>query len=105
MFFQENDTVELKEIFVDDIGKEAIAFANSDGGKIFIGVLDDGTAVNLDNPDELALRISNMVRNSIKPNITIFLHYGTIEKQEKKSLSTNKNKKTINCGVNQRVCC
>lgn len=38
MIFQESETVELKSIVVDDIKKEIIAFANCEGGKLYIGV-------------------------------------------------------------------
>ena len=51
MIFRESETVELKEVVVDDIKKEIIAFANCNGGKLYIGVQDDGTVVGLDNPD------------------------------------------------------
>lgn len=61
MIFQESETVELKAIVVEDIKKEIIAFANCEGGKLYIGVQDDGTVSGLDNPDETSLRISNMV--------------------------------------------
>ena len=63
---------------VDDIKKEIIAFANCDGGKLYIGVRDDGTVIGLDNADSVSLQISNMVRDAIKPDITMFLHYETI---------------------------
>lgn len=78
MLFQESETVELKEVMVDDIKKEIIAFANCDGGKLYIGVRDDGTVIGLDNADSVSLQISNMVRDAIKPDITMFLHYETI---------------------------
>lgn len=78
MLFRESETVELKEVVVDDIKKEIIAFANCDGGKLYIGVRDDGTVVGLDNADSVSLQISNMVRDAIKPDITMFLHYETI---------------------------
>lgn len=61
MIFQESETVELKAIVVEDIKKEIIAFANCEGGKLYIGVQDDGTVSGLDNPGETSLRISNMV--------------------------------------------
>ena len=79
MLFQESETVELKEVVVDDIKKEIIAFANCDGGKLYIGVSDDGTVFGLDDPDSVSLQISNMVRDSIKPDVTMFLHYKTIK--------------------------
>ena len=78
MLFRESETTELKEVVVDDIKKEIIAFANCDGGKLYIGVRDDGTVVGLDNADRASLQISNMVRDAIKPDVTMFLHYETI---------------------------
>lgn len=84
MFFQESELIELKENVVDDIKKEIIAFANCEGGKIYIGVRDNGTVIGLENPDGSALQISNMVRDAIKPDITMFLHYNTIEENGKK---------------------
>ena len=83
MLFQESETVELKEVVVDDIKKEIIAFANCDGGKLYIGVRDDGTVVGLDDPDGVSLQISNMVRDAIKPDVTMFLHYKTIKEDGK----------------------
>lgn len=53
MVFRESETVELKSIVVEDIKKEIIAFANCEGGKLYIGVQDDGTVVGLDDPDPL----------------------------------------------------
>ena len=84
MSYQESETVELKSAVVDDIKKEIIAFANSDGGKLYIGVRDDGEVAGLDDPDGTALQVSNMVRDSIKPDITMFLHYQIIEEDGKK---------------------
>lgn len=89
MIFRESETVELKEVFVDDIKKEIIAFANCNGGKLYIGVQDDGIVVGLDNPDATALQISNMVRDAIKPDITMFLHYETLEENGKKIVAVD----------------
>ena len=60
MRFRETEIVELKSIVMDDIKKEIIAFANCDGGTIYVGVADDG------------LQISNMVRDVVKPDVTIW---------------------------------
>ena len=84
MLFQESETVELKEIVVDEIKKEIIAFANCNGGRLYIGVRDDGEVIGLDDPDKVFLQISNMVRDAIKPDVTMFLHYETIEEKGKK---------------------
>ena len=89
MIFRESETVELKEVFVDDIKKDIIAFANCNGGKLYIGVQDDGIVVGLDDPDATALQISNMVRDAIKPDITMFLHYETLEENGKKIVAVD----------------
>lgn len=84
MLFQESETIELKEIVVDDIKKEIIAFANCQGGTLYIGVRKDGTVTGVEDPDDVALQISNMIRDAIKPDLTMFLHYETLEEEGKK---------------------
>lgn len=74
---RESETVELKEIIVDDIKKEIVAFSNSAGGTLYIGVADSGEIKGLENPDMATQQIVNMVRDSIKPDITMFIHYET----------------------------
>ena len=87
MIFQESETVELKSIVVDDIKKEIIAFANCEGGKLYIGVQDDGTVIGVDDPDGVALQVSNMVRDAIKPDLTMFLHYQTLNEDGKRIIA------------------
>lgn len=87
MIYQESETVELKSVVVDDIKKEIIAFANCKGGKLYIGVRDDGTVVGLDDPDGTALQVSNMVRDAIKPDLTMFLHYETLNEGGKQIIA------------------
>ena len=43
MAFVESEVVELKAEVVGDICKEVIAFANTKGGTLYIGVSDDGS--------------------------------------------------------------
>lgn len=45
--------------------------------------------MGLDDPDGTALQVSNMVRDSIKPDVTMFLHYKTIEEAGKKIIEIN----------------
>lgn len=89
MIFQESETVELKSIVVDDIKKEIIAFANCEGGKLYIGVQDDGTIIGVEDPDGTALQISNMVRDAIKPDLTMFLHYETLNENGKQIVAVD----------------
>lgn len=89
MTFQESEMVELKAIAVEDIKKVIIAFANRKGGKLYIGVQDDGTVSGLDDPDGASLQVSNMVRDAIKPDLTMFLHYETLTVDGKKFVAVD----------------
>lgn len=89
MRFRETETVELKSIVMDDIKKEIIAFANCDGGTVYVGVADDGKVLGVENADECALQISNMVRDAVKPDVTMFIHYETLECDGKAVVAVN----------------
>lgn len=67
----EDEYIEYKEAYVDDIKKSIIAFANSTGGTIYIGVSDSGEVVGVQDPDDVSLRVSNMIRDTIHPDITL----------------------------------
>ena len=62
---------------VSDICKEIIAFANTKGGTLYIGVTDDGIPVGVEDPDQVILQLNNKVRDSIKPDVTMFVRYET----------------------------
>lgn len=49
--FVENRTTEFKREFVEDIKNTIVAFANCDGGTLYIGVNNDGTACGVDHTD------------------------------------------------------
>lgn len=72
---QETERIEFKCQVTDDIAKEVVAFANSGGGTIYIGVADDGTSVGLTDFDAEYTRLTNIVRDAIVPDVTVFVHY------------------------------
>lgn len=77
MLFSESEIVELKSQVVGDLCKEIIAFANTNGGTLYIGIEDDGAIVGVADADKVTLQINNMVRDSIKPDVTMFVRYET----------------------------
>jgi ATP-dependent DNA helicase RecG len=81
--YTESLTVELKREVNNDLKKGVIAFANTDGGDIFIGVDDSGNIVGIDNPDDTMARIGNMIRDGIKPDLTAYSLIEAISEQEK----------------------
>ena len=96
MTFQETEKVELKSIVQEDIKKEILAFANCNGGTIYVGVSDHGEILGLEDIDASTLQISNMVRDSIKPDITMFIHYEALEYEGKSIIAIH-----IQRGVNR----
>ena len=78
MTFTESDTVELKSQLISDICKEIIAFANSRGGTLYVDVEDSGNVIGLADTDQSTLQLSNMIRDSIKPDGTMFVRYETL---------------------------
>lgn len=89
MSYQENEIVELKEIYIEDIRKEIIAFANTIGGTVYIGVKDNGEIVGVDDVDAVTFQVANSCRDAIKPDITMFIAYETIETEGKRILAVH----------------
>jgi ATP-dependent DNA helicase RecG len=54
---------EFKRNVSSDISKEIVAFANSSGGRIFIGIDDDGTIPGIAVTNELKARVQSMARD------------------------------------------
>ncbi len=54
----------------EKIIREVVAFANSDGGNLFIGVDDDGTLCGLKHPEDEEFVLSKAIKELCKPKIT-----------------------------------
>ena len=87
MSFRESEVIELKTQIVADICKEVIAFANTRGGTLYIGVEDNGNVVGVTDADRVILQMNNMVRDSIKPDVTMFVHYETLTVDDKEIIA------------------
>lgn len=59
----------LKSNHPDKIMKEVVAFANSEGGKLLIGVADDKELIGLKYPDEDEYIISKSIEKYIFPEV------------------------------------
>lgn len=68
----ENKTTEFKREYTDDLKYAVVAFANTDGGKIYIGINDDGSVQGVKDTDGTMLRITNMIRDVVRPDVTMF---------------------------------
>ena len=61
MIFQETEETELKKIYSDTLPKEIVAFLNTAGGTIYIGVNNDGVVLGVNDLDEIQKKIANII--------------------------------------------
>lgn len=71
----ESERIEYKSQMIEDLYREVIAFANTEGGVIYIGINDQGNVTGIDNVDETYNRITNGIRDVIVPDVTMFVRY------------------------------
>ncbi len=75
----ESETVELKQELTKNIKKEIVAFANSKGGTIYIGITDTGEILGLKDIKSDIESLSGMIREGIIGNL---ITYTNIEIKE-----------------------
>ena len=69
----ENKIIEFKQEYLDEIKYAVVAFSNSDGGKLYIGINDDGSVLDAENTDNTMLRLTNMIRDVVRPDVSMFV--------------------------------
>ncbi|MCL2630544.1 MAG: putative DNA binding domain-containing protein [Firmicutes bacterium] len=79
----ENRETEFKRENNDKVNKDLLAFINTDGGILYIGINDDGTVCGISNPDDVMLAITNSFRDSVAPDPTVYFKAEPIEKDGK----------------------
>ena len=83
MNFNETESIEFKRTLNDKFEKEVVAFLNSVGGKIIIGIDDNGNVVGVDNVDKTALLIADKIKNNISPSAIGLFNIAIKEENEK----------------------
>lgn len=83
MIFTESEKLELKQEVTKDICKELIAFANTKGGVIYVGVDNKGHVIGIEDTDRVISQLNHMARDTIKPDITMFINYNVIAVENK----------------------
>ena len=90
----EDKNTEFKREYVEDIKKTLVAFANTDGGNLYIGIDDDGNAVEVNNIDGVMLQVTNVIRDAIKPDLAMFCDITVETVQDKKVVKITVNRGT-----------
>ena len=77
--FSEGPMVEFKREFSKRALKTVVAFANTNGGVLYLGIEDDGSVCGLDDPDAVLLAVTNAIRDSVKPNPSMIAECEKVE--------------------------
>lgn len=91
---REGLNTEYKREYIEDIKKTIIAFANTDGGTLWIGVEDDGTVVGVPDADSVMLKVTSSIRDAIKPDVTLFTICERVELEGKEVVAVKVQKGT-----------
>ena len=83
MSYIESERLELKVQYTTEIKKEIVAFLNSDGGTLIIGVDDNGKVIGIENAKDIIERISLMIHETIKPDASLICSAGEYEEEGK----------------------
>ena len=63
----ESNKIEFKSKFTDQVVREIVSFINAEGGKIYIGVEDNGHVIGATKIDEMLRNISDIITTQIEP--------------------------------------
>ena len=83
----EDSRTEYKTEFTDSIAKAVVAFSNSGGGSVFIGIDDSGNVVGLEDVDGIARRCVQMLRDDVRPDVSTTAMVDVIRLQGKDLVS------------------
>ena len=111
----ENNAVEFKSagVSVDGLAKKIVAFANTLGGSILIGVEDDGFISGVNNAPQVEEWITNICRQNVIPPVQVTINIEAsnnrdvihieVPKGKDKPYQTNKNQYLVRVGTTNRT--
>ena len=111
----ENNAVEFRSAAVtaDSLAKEIVAFANTLGGSILIGVEDNGMVSGVNNPAQVEEWVTNICRQNVIPPLQVLIHlekegvldviHIEVPKGKDKPYQTNKNQYLVRVGTTNRT--
>jgi len=71
----EPEVLEFKSIATNEVYKKVVAFANTQGGVLLVGMNDDGNVDGLNEIDDVYMHVTNGIRDNIVPDVTVFTKY------------------------------
>lgn len=84
----ETENIEFKSQFTEEIYKEVIAFANTDGGIVYVGIDNNGNVIGLADVDNEYTRITNGIRDAVMPDVTMCVKF-TVQENKVVSITVS----------------
>lgn len=81
---EEDERTEFKRQLTKESMKTVVAFSNTAGGTLYIGIDDNGSAIGVENPDAVSLNIVHYLSDMIRPDVTMItdISHITLEKKD-----------------------
>lgn len=86
MKIRQSESIALSSHVDEDVLRTVIAFANCEGGRIYVGVEEGGTVVGLENAENEMLKANDLIREAVKPDLTPFVTCRILTAQAKNLL-------------------
>ena len=88
----ENENIEFKREYTENIYKEIIAFLNTYSGTILVGYDDNGELIGLNNSKNIEEKISNGIIQKISPDCSMFVSINNNNLEGKEFITINVSK-------------
>ncbi len=76
-----NNRTKLREYYTSGIIDEVVAFANGEGGVVYIGIREDNAVVGIADPEAEAAHAAHDIVGSVQPDISPILQVRTVQLQ------------------------
>lgn len=79
---KEDETTELKSEATKELVKTVVAFTNTRGGSIYVGIRDDGQVVGVSDADKTAAHLSQLIGDTVRPEVTQLCRIQSVKMQD-----------------------
>lgn len=79
----------LWAVHPDKLAASLVAFANTDGGQLVLGVGEDRESVGVEDPDQVIRTVDNVARNNCEPPVTVVQELVRLDEPERTLVVVN----------------
>lgn len=76
---QEDSHTEFKREVSYKVARAAVAFSNTDGGTIYVGIEDDSTVIGVEDKDTVSIRCTQLLMDTVRPEIIMRSNIDPVE--------------------------